>query len=93
MYILTNCHKRFGTAEILDKKTLRMIADKVGDRFIILPSSVHETIVLPAKDETEYERLEGMVREVNDTQVDIEERLFYHVYAYNGDEETLQIVA
>ncbi len=53
MYILTNRSKRFGAAEILDKKTLRMIADKVGDRFIVLPSSLHETIVLPPKDETE----------------------------------------
>lgn len=93
MYILTNCHKRFGAAEILDKKTLRMIADKVGDRFIVLPSSVHETIVLPPKDETEYEWLAAQVREVNDTQVDIEERLSYHVYVYSRDEEALQIVA
>ncbi len=53
MYILTNRSKRFGAAEILDKRTLRMIADKVGDRFIVLPSSLHETIVLPPKDETE----------------------------------------
>lgn len=93
MYILTNCRKRFGAAEILDKKTLRMIADKVGDGFIVLPSSVHETIVLPPRDETEYEWLAAQVREVNDTQVDIEERLSYHVYVYSGDEEVLQIVA
>lgn len=37
--------------------------------------------------------LKEMVREVNDTQVDIEERLSYHVYMYNGDEEALKIVA
>ena len=93
MYILTNRSKRFGAAEILDKRTLRMIADKVGDGFIVLPSSLHETIVLPPKDETEYEWLAKMVREVNDTQVDVEERLSYHVYMYNRDEEALQIVA
>lgn len=34
-----------------------------------------------------------MVREVNDTQVDVEERLSYHVYVYNKDEEMLKIVA
>lgn len=93
MYILTNCRKRFGAAEILDKKTLRMVADQVGDRFIVLPSSIHETIVMPAKDEAEYDWLAGMVREANDTQVDIEERLSYHVYAYSRDEEMLKIVA
>ena len=93
MYILTNHCKRFGAAEILDKKTLRMVADQVGDRFIVLPSSIHETIVLPAKDEAEYDWLAGMVREVNNTQVDIEERLSYHVYEYSKDEEMLKIVA
>lgn len=93
MYILTNRHRRFGAAEILDKKTLRMVADKVGDGFIVLPSSVHETIILPPKDATEYEGLAAKVREVNDTQVDVEERLSYHVYVYNRDEEILKIVA
>jgi len=43
MYILTNHRRRFGAAEILDKKTLRTIADQIGDRFIVLPSSVHES--------------------------------------------------
>lgn len=93
MYILTNHRRRFGAAEILDKKTLRMIADQVGDGFIVLPSSLHETIVLPPKEEAEYGRLADMVREVNDTQVDVEERLSYHVYVYSRAEETLRIVA
>jgi hypothetical protein len=93
MYILTNCRRRFGAAEILDKKTLRTIADKVGDGFIVLPSSIHETIILPPKDAKKYDGLAKMVREVNDTQVDREERLSYHVYVYSRDEETLRIVA
>ena len=93
MYILTNHSRRFGAAEILDKKTLRTIADQIGDRFIVLPSSVHETIVLPPKEEAEYGRLADMVREVNDTQIDVEERLSDHVYVYSRDEEMLKIVA
>ena len=93
MYILTNRRRRFGAAEILDRKTLRMVADKIGDGFIVLPSSVHETIVLPSREDAEYKRLADMVREVNDTQVDAEERLSYHVYVYSRDEEVLKIVA
>lgn len=93
MYVLTNSRRRFGAAEILDKKILRMVADHVGDGFIVLPSSVHETLVMPSKDETEYEELAHMVRMVNDTQVEAEERLSDHVYVYSREEETLQIVA
>ena len=93
MYILTNRRKCFGAAEILDKKTLRMVADQVGDGFIVLPSSVHETIVLPSKEEAEYGRLADMVQAVNDTMVEAEERLSNHVYVYSRDEEMLKIVA
>lgn len=93
MYILTNRHKCYGAYEILDRDTLRMVAEKLGDGFIALPSSVHETIMLSPKDGAGYEKLADMVREVNDTQVDREERLSYHVYAYSRDEETLEIVA
>ena len=93
MYVLTNSRRRFGAAEILDKKILRMVADQVGDGFIVLPSSVHETLVMPSKDGTEYEELAHMVRMVNDTQVEAEERLSDHVYIYSREEETLRIVA
>ena len=68
-----------------------MIADKVGDGFIVLPSC--QTIIRPPKDTRNYDRLAKMVREVNNTQVDREEQLSYHVYVYSRDEETLRIVA
>ncbi len=93
MYILTNRRKCYGASEILDKDTLVAIAGQVGDGFIVLPSSVHETIVLPPRDETGYRMLADMVREVNNSEVIEEERLSYHVYAYSGEEETLKIVA
>lgn len=93
MYILTNRRKCYGASEILDRNTLRMVAEKLGDGFIVLPSSVHETIMLSPKDGTGYEKLAEMVKEVNDTQVCEEERLSYHVYVYSRDEETLKIVA
>lgn len=51
------------------------------------------SIVLPPKDVKKYDGLAKMVREVNDTQVDREERLSYHVYVYSRDEEMLKIVA
>lgn len=93
MYILTNSRRCFGAAEILDKKTMRMIADQIGDEFIVLLSSVHETVVMPSKDETEYRRLADMVRDINRSQVEAEERLSDHVYVYSRDEEILKIVA
>ena len=93
MYVLTNCSRRFGASEILDKSTLRAIADKIGDGFIVLPSSVHELIILEPDDAAEYEELADMVKEVNTTQVDVGERLSDHVYVYSRSEEVLKVVA
>lgn len=93
MYVLTNRRKFFGASEILDKNTLRTIADWLGDGFIVLPSSVHEVIILPSKNKKEYEELAEMVQEVNRTQVSVEERLSDHVYAYCRNEDSLKVVA
>ena len=93
MYVLTNRSRRFGASEILDKSTLRAIADKIGDGFIVLPSSIHELIILEPDDAAEYEKLADMVKEVNNTQVDVGERLSDHVYVYNRSEEVLKVAA
>lgn len=93
MYILTNRRKRFGASELLDKGTLRMIADQMGDGFIVLPSSIHECIVLRPRVPSKYEDLSYMVRAVNDAEVSEEERLSDHVYAYSQNEDMLKIVA
>ena len=93
MYVLTNRSRRFGASEILDKSTLRTIADKVGDGFIVLPSSIHELIILEPDDAAEYGKLADMVKEVNSTQVDVGERLSDHVYVYNRSEEALKVAA
>ena len=93
MYVLTNCRRCYGASEILDRDTLHMIAEQIGDGFIALPSSVHETIVLPSKGEAEYERLARMVKEINKDQVAMEECLSDHIYLYDRKEGTLRIAA
>ena len=91
MYVLTNHRKCFGASEILDKDTLHSIAGKIGDGFIVLPSSVHEVIILPPQKEKEYGELANMVKEVNATQVSMEEQLSDHVYVYSKREGSLKI--
>lgn len=91
IYILTNQRKCYGASEILDRNTLRTVADKIGDRFIVLPSSLHEVIVLKPDNAAEYGKLADMVREVNVTQVSEEERLSDHVYVYRECEGMLKV--
>lgn len=69
--------------------------------FYILPSSIHEVLLLPqnqqfeenalmdmvneAREQFVVEKLKDMVREVNDTQVAPQDRLTYSVYLYDGN--------
>ena len=61
---------------------------KVGD-FYVLPSSVHETLIIPKDAGMELRDLEQMVQEVNQTQVAPQERLSDHVYEYDAKEHEL----
>ena len=64
------------------------IAEKVGD-FYMLPSSIHETLIVPKDAGMEFKELEQMVQEVNQTQVAPGERLSDHVYEYDAKEHEL----
>lgn len=83
MYVLSNSSKLFGAAALLDEKMMGDISEKLGD-FYILPSSVHETIIVPKREGMELSELEAMVRDVNSTQVSEQEQLSDHVYAYDA---------
>lgn len=89
MYVLTNEQKLNGAAIILDQKTMDQVADRVGDKFFILPSSIHELLVVPQDAGISREDLEQMVQEVNATQVEPQERLSDHVYIYDAKEHEL----
>jgi len=58
--------------------------EKLGGSFYILPSSVHEVILVPDNEEISKDNLVRMVREVNATQVEEQEQLSDFVYYYNA---------
>ncbi len=88
MYVLSNGNKSFGAAAMLDTDTMDKIREEVGD-FYILPSSVHEVLIVPKREDMHLSDLEAMVQEVNATQVAPNEVLSDHVYEY--DPETKEI--
>ena len=85
MYVLSNSIKVNGASALLDAKMMEEIIEKVGD-FFILPSSIHETLVVPVKSGMDVESLEAMVREVNSTQLQPDEILSNRVYSYSLEE-------
>jgi len=89
MYVLTNESKLNGAACILYENVLYDFAQKLGADLYILPSSVHEVILLPKLSMYEKDELVNMVKEVNTEGVAADEVLSDHVYEYNRTERLI----
>ncbi|MDL2302145.1 DUF5688 family protein [Lachnospiraceae bacterium OttesenSCG-928-D06] len=89
MYVLTNAVMMYGAAGILNKSFLKEISG--GRDFIILPSSVHETIFIPVDEKIDLKEFDNMVEEVNATQVHVEEQLASHCYYYAAQAGEIQM--
>lgn len=94
LYILSNKRCFHGAVQMLNRDALRRASEILGGGFFILPSSLHECILVPEDgDEASAQELAKIVREVNDTQVAKEEILSYHVYRYDRKNENIAIAA
>lgn len=83
MYILTNKKKQYGATCMLYDGVLREIAQRLQSDFYILPSSVHEVILLPTNDDSDRKELTEMVLEVNNSILSKEDMLSDHVYYFS----------
>ena len=83
MYILTNHIRSCGASAILYPGRLQAIGDYFKENYFILPSSIHEVIILPESKALPKDEMECVIREVNETQVQAEEFLSNHAYYYD----------
>lgn len=86
MYVVTNRYRNLGAAVMLYPDVWKKAVEKIGGSFYILPSSIHEVILIPENYGIGKIQLEVMVEEINDTEVDEEEILSDSVYYYNAKE-------
>ena len=89
MYVLSNDTNMFGASMLLSNGAMDQVTQILGENLIILPSSVHECIILKESSDMTLADLESMVRDVNETQVSPEERLSDHVFKYDGETKQL----
>ncbi len=92
-YVLTNPKKVFGAVELLDRSVLKKISNELEGDFIVLPSSLHESIIIPADGSVSYQELADIVTDINRNMVSIVERLSDHVYLYEREKGVLRIAA
>lgn len=73
-------------------RLLQEFADRVGSDVFILPSSIHETLLIPANADMDTEYLRDMVRTVNRTKVAPDEILSDNVYYYSRLTDRVELV-
>lgn len=75
MFALSNNKRLFGSFALFYPETLESIFNKLNSDIIILPSSIHEWIVLPYGDVLEMPLFEQTIQQVNNTELEATEIL------------------
>ena len=91
VYIVSNIDKYYGAVCIYYPELLKMVAEELGSDLYILPSSIHECLVIPTYLFTDSEGLKKMVHDVNRGELKRHEILSDSVYYYNLKKDCISI--
>lgn len=94
MYILRNKSGPNGAIQMIRERVMERASDLIGGDYIIIPSSVHEILLVPVKGhEGKETELAKLVSEMNCSEITEEEILSFHVYRYSRADRKVSIVA
>lgn len=91
MYVASTPDKVHGACVISYQDFMDQAAEKLGGDFFILPSSIHEILLVRDDGSANYHDLKNMVQEVNATQVSPEEKLTDNVYHYDSKAHVFEL--
>lgn len=91
MYVLSNTKGVYGASCILYKDVLKDFSESQNCDLIVLPSSIHEVIIIPDDGTVDIEEVREMVKMVNETEVPEEDYLSNEVYCFSRAEGTLNL--
>ena len=89
--VLTTPERTYGASGILRKELLSDYADRIGKNLFLIPSSVHEWLVIKDDGNTDLEELGCMIKSVNSVQVAREEQLSDHAYYYDREKGEVRL--
>lgn len=91
MYVLTNKERSLGAGTFLYPGVLKQAEELLGERFYVLPSSIHECILIPEEKGMYQEALTEIVTEINESQVDPKEVLSDQAYFYSAEDKRVHL--
>ena len=89
-YCLTSEEKIYGASMILQEDVIDKISKLMGGDFYILPSSIHETLIVPTTTQMTLEDMSIMVQYVNKEAVEPEDKLSDKVQFYDSKEMVIE---
>lgn len=91
LYVLSNKERIWGAAYMFDRETMAGIAERLDSSLIILPSSIHEALIIPesAENSREISDLQDLVKLVNRLALGEQEVLSDNVYRFDREDQTL----
>ncbi len=85
IFMLSNQSRMYGASAIMYPGMLEELGEYIEDDFYIIPSSIHEVLIVPKYACMNEKELTGMVREVNEAELSVEDILSDHSYRYHRD--------
>lgn len=90
-YILSNQSGVNGAAAMLYEGILDVFCEAIGGGIMILPSSIHEVIIIPQNDE-QADAYVNIVKDINKAVVEPRDKLTDSVYQYDTESHTIRKV-
>ena len=87
--ILTNTSNSNGAACILYEGLIKEVSRKLKSNLILIPSSIHEFIIIPTDTYDNLDYYSKLVKEVNEAYVQDDELLSDHAYYYSRAEDEI----
>ena len=89
IYILSNKTHSYGASNILTPGVLSGLAEKMEDDLYIIPSSVHEVMIVPVNTNLKKETVNDMIKDINSSMLDSMDVLADHVYIYHRQDNAI----
>lgn len=87
LYILTNDLKINGAVHILDAEVMKTIKEELGESiYYVIPSSIHEVLIIPYNEEYDSIYLESIINEVNENELSDVDVLSNRAYIIDATE-------
>lgn len=92
LYVLSNRSNLNGAAAILYQSVLKNFANFLEQDLIILPSSIHEVLLMPFDDIVDINSLNEMVISINQSEVPAEDQLSNQIYLYKRSDNQISLL-